>query len=49
MDEADRETIHENLTNLVRYTSYNELVARCLEERLLFDVMVQKIEVSANG
>lgn len=47
MLKADRDTIEVNLANLVRATSYARLMECCLERQILFQVMRDKIEVSA--
>lgn len=43
----DRDTIELNIGGLVRATDYKRLMECCLEQRILFDVMREKIEVSA--
>lgn len=47
MDDLDRQTIRDHLTDLVQFTNYRELADRCVDQGLLFEEMIKKIEVSA--
>lgn len=45
MDARDRLIIEQNMNDLIQKTNYEQLMQRCLEEKILFDVMKQDIEV----
>lgn len=45
MDNTERQQIIRNTKNLIRFTRYSELMDLCLQERILFPVMQEEIEV----
>lgn len=48
MEQADRDKILQNIEKLIQYTDYDELMRHCIDQKLIFDVMREQIEVNLN-
>lgn len=46
MEQQDRDNILKNIDKLMQFTSYDKLMKECIENKLLFDVMQEQIEVN---
>lgn len=45
MEDSKRDLIHKNIDNLIKTTDYGKLKAECMINGLLFQEMIDKIEV----
>lgn len=48
MEQADRDKILQSIEKIIQYTEYDKLMRLCIDQKLIFDVMREQIEVNLN-